>query len=60
MKDKKFLKAYTHYDISLKQTTSREYLIKFFLNKAIVCLNLNLIKDTDKTSRRFSGGIQVT
>ena len=45
MKDKKYLKAYTHYDISLKQTTSREYLIKFFLNKAIVCLNLNLIKE---------------
>ena len=42
MSKKNYVDAYVHYSKALKNTKHHEYLIKFSLNRAIVCQKLNL------------------
>ena len=45
MKEKAYVEAYVHYSEASSQTKDKEYLLKFTLNKAIVCFKLNLIEE---------------
>ena len=44
MKKKEYVDAYVLYTEAISKTKNEEYLLKFRLNKAIVCYKLNLIK----------------
>ena len=41
MNRKSYFDAYVHYSEAIAQTKNKDYLIKFQLNKAIVCFKLS-------------------
>ena len=45
MKRKEYVEAYLVYTEALEETEDREELMKFYLNKAIVCSKLNLVQE---------------
>ena len=45
MSQKNYVDAYLHYTKAIKNTMNQEYLIKFSLNRAIVCQKLSLVME---------------